>query len=129
MDLAESFDFTRIFPVTDRTRGLVLGRPGIHPKRRGAPLPAALHAFAGPARGMHGVRWQSEERTPTPLWLGRDRGAGLGWCLPVSDGGEEGRFRNTVIFTGKRGLGRQNGGKSVTKCPIFGFCWVMVGPP
>ena len=34
-------------------------------------------------RQMHGVRWQSEERTPTPLWLG----GGNSWPLHSPHGG------------------------------------------
>jgi len=30
----------------------------------------------------HGVRWQSEARTATPLWIDLSRSAGRGWCLP-----------------------------------------------
>jgi hypothetical protein len=32
---------------------------------------------------MHGVRWQSEARTPTPLWLGN----GYSWSLHTPHGG------------------------------------------
>ncbi len=39
--------------------------------------------YFGWAVPMHGVRWQSEARTPTPLWLGE----GNSWSLRTPHGG------------------------------------------
>ena len=50
---------------------------------------------------MHGVRWQSEARTPTPLWLGCDNS----WPLHSPHGGGQmtmwridGAVRNNWMF-------------------------------